>query len=469
MRERRYGRTLPEALGEYDRQAPARFHMPGHKGQDWPFAGKLGGWDVTELDGTDDLAHPAGIIAKTEQRYAKAYGAKASLLLVGGSTAGLHTMALSLGEGKRVLVGRDCHKNAISALALAGHTAAYLQAPYDARNGIMGMITATQVQQALERCPAQAVLLTSPNYFGMCADVEAIADAAHACGAMLLVDSAHGAHFPFSDKLPDFPANKVDMWCVSAHKTLAAFTQSAVLHIGPSCPLDVSLVRNRRNMLQTSSPSYLLMASLDRALHLAEFQGYERHLERVAILRDRIDRINGLRTLGKECLGNGIVAFDPTRIVIDVTLRGIDGRMAADSLASQDILCEMCDAYHLVLITTPQDPDAWYDRLIDGLTHLPYGTGIPVREPPFDRPGEQVCSLRKAMLCPAAAVPLTQAAGRVAACTAGVYPPGISVLTPGERVSEAAAGYLLEQQAIGLTLFGVEDGCISCMQEEFVI
>ncbi len=468
-RQRRYGRTLAETLGEYSRRGPARFHMPGHKGQDLPFAGKLAGWDITELEGTDDLAHPEGVIARTEAEYAAAYGAAASLLLVGGSTAGLHTMALALGKNKRVLLGRDCHKSALAALALAGHEAAFLLPAYDENNGIAGMLTPAQVEAALAASPADAVLLTSPNYYGMCADVEGIADAAHAHGALLLVDGAHGAHFPFSRRLPAFPAAKVDLWCVSAHKTLAAFTQSAVLHIGPCCPIDTAWVRRVRNLIQTSSPSYVLMVSLDRALYLAKALGFEKHLDRMEILRQRIGRINGLRVLGEECRGHGIVDFDPTRLVIDVTARGIDGRRAEAHLAQAGVVCEMSDAYRLVLITTPQDPDEWYDRLVDGLTHLPYGMDPAVKEPPFRPAASRVCSLREAMLGPVESVPLAGAVGRIAASAAGVYPPGLATLVPGERIEAAAADYLLRQQALGFSLFGVDGGRIGCVQTDSVL
>lgn len=468
-RQRRYGRTLPETLGEYARRNPARFHMPGHKGQDVPFAGQLAGWDITELDGTDDLAGPEGVIATAERGYAEAYNARASLLLVGGSTAGLNAMALSLGQNKRVLLGRDCHKGALAALALAGHGAEFLLPAYDEGHGVSGMLTPRQVHEALSERRADAVLLTSPNYFGMCADVEGIADAAHAHGALLLVDGAHGAHFPFSKRFPRFPAQKVDMWCVSPHKTLAAFTQSAVLHIGSCCPIGVEQVRRMRNMVQSSSPSYLLMVSLDRALHLARTLGFEKHLDRVEILRRRIGRINGLRVLGEECLGHGIVSFDPTRLVIDVTERGIDGRRADACLSEAGIVCEMSDAYRLVLITTPQDPDEWYDRLIDGLTHLPYGTEEANREPPFQPAGRRVRSLREAMLGPSESLPLSGAVGRIAAVAAGVYPPGVATLAPGERIGRLAADYLLRQQALGFSLFGVEEGRIGCVREDSVL
>ena len=358
-RQRIYGRTLPEALGEYTRRDPARFHMPGHKGQDIPYGNRLTGWDVTELDGTDNLANPAGVIAVTEGAYRDAYGARASMLLVGGSTAGLLTMSLALGRGRRVLLGRDSHKSALAALALADHDARFLLPEVNPTEGLAGMLTPRQVEEALQAQPADAVLLTSPNYYGFCADVEGIANVAHAYGALLLVDGAHGAHFPFSPQLPDFPAKKVDLWCVSVHKTMAAFTQSAVLHVGKHCPMDPERVRRMRNMVQTTSPSYLLMSSLDRALYVATKMGYQRHMDRVEALRDRIGRINGLRVLDRDSLGYGAVDMDPTRVVIDVTERGIDGPAAYESLVNSGIVCEMCDAYRVVLITTPQDPVEW--------------------------------------------------------------------------------------------------------------
>lgn len=465
-RERRYGRTLPEALGEYTRRDPARFHMPGHKGQDIPYGNRLTGWDVTELDGTDNLANPAGVISVTEGAYRDAYGARASMLLVGGSTSGLLTMSLALGRGRRVLLGRDSHKSALAALALADHDARFLLPEVNPTEGLAGMLTPRQVEEALQAQPADAVLLTSPNYYGFCADVEGIADVAHAYGALLLVDAAHGAHFPFSPELPEFPAKKVDLWCVSVHKTMAAFTQSAVLHVGKHCPMDPERVRRMRNMVQTTSPSYLLMSSLDRALYVATKIGYQRHMERVEALRARIGRINGLRVLDRDSLGYGAVDMDLTRVVIDVTERGIDGPQAYECLVNSGIVCEMCDAYRVVLITTPQDPDEWYDRLIDGLTHLPYGMSRLHKEPPYIAMGRQVCSLGEAMLGPTERIPLAGAVGRVAAVAAGVYPPGLACLVPGEEIQGDAAAYLLQQQAKGFALFGVEEGRISCIKED---
>jgi arginine/lysine/ornithine decarboxylase len=453
-------------LGEYDRRAPARFHMPGHKGQDTHFGGELAGWDITELEGTDDLAAPADAIRAAEQAYAEAYGARDSLLLVNGSTCGLQTMLLALGQNKRVLLGRDCHKSALCALALAGHSAQFLTPAYDAEHGMPGMLTARQVHDALSERRADAVLITSPNYFGLCADLDEIADAAHAHGALLFVDAAHGAHFPFSPRLPDFPSHKVDIWCTSSHKTLAALTQGAVLHAGLCCPYPTQHLRRMRNLVQTSSPSYLLMASLDRALHIARMQGYEKHIDRVEVLRARIGRINGLQVLGEEALGNGIAAFDPTRIVIDVTERGIDGHAANSALTDMGVVCEMADMYRVALITAPLDPDEWYDRLVGALTHLPYGTSRLIKRPPVGLAGRSMCSLRKAMLGESESVPLHAAAGRVAAAAAGVYPPGIAQVIPGEYIEEDTAAFLLRQKALGYTLFGIEGDRICCMREE---
>ena len=179
---------LYEALRKNRDSDMCPMHMPGHKGQDIPYGNRLTGWDVTELDGTDNLANPAGVIAVTEGAYRDAYGARASMLLVGGSTAGLLTMSLALGRGRRVLLGRDSHKSALSALALADHQARFLLPEVNPTEGLAGMLTPRQVEEALQAQPADAVLLTSPNYYGFCADVEGIADVAHAYGALLLVD-----------------------------------------------------------------------------------------------------------------------------------------------------------------------------------------------------------------------------------------------------------------------------------------
>lgn len=458
--------TLPEILGDYARLNTARFHMPGHKGRDG--IGILGEavakWDVTEIPGTDNLHDPQGAIKKSETAYSRRFGARRSFLLVNGSTAGVEAMLLALGTKKRVLLARDCHKAAISGIALADHEAKYVYPQFDAHKRINGVISADDIEAQLTAEKYDAVLITSPNYYGACADVDAIARVCHAHGARLLVDAAHAAHFPFLTSLHNYLPTMADMYCVSAHKTLSAFTQAAVLHVNSCCDIDDSHIQRILTLLQTSSPSYLLMASLDWALHKATQRTWNSHEARIFNLRKRLEALNGISMLNESYIGQcGIAGIDNTRITLQFHKRGITGYQAAQSLIKQGVVPEMADLYSVVLITGPADPDAWYERLYNALEKLPYGTKH-AKHIPFAMPhGAPVLSVREATFARTEALALEDAIGRVAAVAAGPYPPGIATFFPGEIIEKEDIDVLNQYAQNGLDLFGVNDGKLSCV------
>ena len=457
--------TLPEALGAYAALDAARFHMPGHKGRalSWPF--EPAQWDVTELSTTDNLQMPAGPIRAAERAWAEACGAKFSFLSVNGSTQCIIAMLLALGPNRHVLVGRDCHKSVSAGLAMAGHSVSFVYPEFD--GDLDGVVSASAVETALKAQKADAVLVTSPNFYGLCADVEAIARVAHENGALLLVDSAHGAHFPFSPLLPEFPSACVDLWCTSAHKTLSALTQAAVLHLGVNCPLAEHDMRRAVSLTQTTSPSYLLMASLDWALFSARHADYEAHLKRVDALIRRLKKLNGVFVFGRELTGRaGICDADPTRLVLDVSGRGIDGRTATLAMEAMRVVPEMSDARRVVFITTPADKDEWYDMLFAAANALPYGQSVLVSARPPNYGHEAALPVRDAVLSKTELVPISNCAGRVAAQAAGTYPPGVAAVFPGERVTRADIAYLLSQKELGIPLFGAPEGRLCVVEED---
>lgn len=443
-------KTLPEVLGEYARRDPARFHMPGHKGFGIPMAEPLCAWDVTELPTTDDLHRPSGVIKNTQQKYAQTYKARACFLLVNGSTAGVLAMLLALGENKRVLLSRNCHRSAINGAALAGHELRFIDQGTDI------LPSAAQIDAALSAESADAVLLVSPDYCGRCADIQSIASVVHRHGALLLVDAAHGAHFPFSSQLPELYPDCVDLFCVSAHKTLNAFTQSALLFMGTGCPLGVSHIQSMLGMVQTSSPSYPLMASLDWALHSSH--GWDEHISRIRLQQKRLSVANGIKIQTETDAGSkGIFAIDPTRLLINVRSRGLSGIEAYNSLYSRGVTPEMADRDSVVFITTPQDPPEWYDRLYETMRTLPYGICIPQASTAPIPHCSRAMSLRSAMLSPGETVSLQAASGRIACRAAGPYPPGTAILLPGERISSEMIDAIREAIAHGYTFFGLEE------------
>ena len=461
---------LPQVLGDYAAANAARFHMPGHKGRGMQgfWRPELAAWDVTELSHTDNLHEPTGILAAAQADCAACYGAENTFFLVNGSTAGLLAMMLCLPRGERVLLGRDCHKAALSGAVLAGLEATFVLPEYDARYGMWGMVSPEALEQALTASPAAAVLINSPNYYGMCADIPALSAVAHRHGAMLFVDGAHGAHFPFGKRLPPSPAGFADLWVNSAHKTLNALGQAALLHRGGECPLPHWRVQQALSLVQTSSPSYLLTASLDWARYSAQnLQDWDAHIAFCEEWGHRIQKLPGLQVLDGRCAGiAGIAKKDPTRLVIDVAHRGITGFTAAQWLEKQNVFVEMADGRRLVCICTPSDDTAWYQRLFDALQGMPFGREEPPGQigPGFTLP-RQERPVWEAARGKQRLMPLKDAAGHVAAEAVGPYPPGIALWAPGETIRGEDVERMLRQQSLGCALFGLREGMVAVAEE----
>ena len=332
--------SLYRKLKEYGEGDTYPFHMPGHKrnmggyGFEDPFS-----FDITEIDGFDNLHHAQGILREAQQRAARLYGARETFFLVNGSTAGiLSAVSGCTSQGGKLLMARNCHKAVYHAAALKELDTVYLYPEKEPEYGLTGGITPGQVEQALrEDAGIEAVIITSPTYDGVVSDVRGIARAAHRFHVPLIVDEAHGAHFRFH---PCFPVSAVDCGAdvviQSVHKTLPSLTQTALLHLCDSFS-DGERIRRYLSVYQTSSPSYVLMASIDRCMELLEedieasggkapgslFQTFFRHLQE---FREEMQALKHLQLVGEEITGQaGIYALDPSKLVISGKRAGIPG------------------------------------------------------------------------------------------------------------------------------------------------
>ncbi|MDR0897978.1 MAG: DegT/DnrJ/EryC1/StrS family aminotransferase, partial [Oscillospiraceae bacterium] len=313
----------------------ARFHMPGHKG-------RLDPDDMTELARTDDLYAPARGIAEAERLGALACGAAHSLMLTGGSTAGLLAMLLSaIPPGGRLILPRGAHHAALSACVWGDFEAFF----------------ADDLPKAIAAHPdAHAVLVTRPDYYGHCDDLSAVVQAAHAAGMRVLVDEAHGAHFPWWDAPRSAGALGAEAWVQSAHKTLPALTGAAWLHL--SAGMDAPRARRILRMVQTSSPPFPILRSLDEARAWMDIYGREALGQlklRLAALRNEVAALGGYTP---------VLTDDPTRLVIEPRARGYTGMAAQAALSAQGVDVEMADDARLVLICTVADEPADFDRLL---------------------------------------------------------------------------------------------------------
>ena len=436
---------IREAVEAYASLNTARFHMPGHKGLFDPL-------DVTEVPGTDNLHRPLEAILESERLAAKELSAKDAFYLVNGSSVANLVMLALLGSGKRVLLGRNCHKSAINGLAFADHEAFPL---FPDENGVF---SPHEIAERLDETPCDAVFITSPTYRGYVSPIDEIAFECHKRGALLFVDCAHGAHLAFSNELPPVPT-AADMWCISSHKTLEAMTQTALLLVGESCPFPRNRIQAVLNMYQSTSPSYPLMLSIERSVLM--HGNWDWHAGRIREFCERLKTIPGVRLFGNE-----YDMHDVTRM--NIGLEGMTGYELGRRLEALGIYPEMDDLECVTLITTPADPEEWYERLISALAAMPRREGAAVYRTNVIKEricGETVMNVRRAVMSECECVGFTDAIGRVSAHAVGCYPPGIAILFPGERISERAIGLLDSERYGGADLFGLDGGLIAVVKE----
>ena len=410
---------------------PLRFDMPGHHGVLCPGLPGDVTLDFTETGRTGDLFGGSGdSIQAAEQLWARRLGFDACLFLTGGSTQGVHTgLALLAGAGGAVALDRGSHRCAYHALALLDLVPHYLSRPWLDQEGVTGPIQPSEVERVLSGHPEiSTICITSPTYYGVLSDLPAIAQVCRKYGAKLMVDGAHAAHLPFLG-YQGFQA--ADLVVLSAHKTLPALGQSALL-VANGMGLDE--LRRMGSVYGSSSPSYLLMAGLDLARDYMEREGtrrYQETAERCAWLRRRFP---ALRPAGVE--------LDPTRL----TLCCGDGFALAERLRRENVFPEMADRGHVVMILTCADGKERLDRLEQVLA----GMGLEGQEqdlspcPPPPTVPQQALSPRQALFSPRQTIPLSDSEGRISAGQIAPYPPGVPVVAPGERLEKKHLVYLQE-------------------------
>lgn len=414
-------------------EGSTRFHMPGHKGILDPF-------DITELARTDDLYAPTAGIAEAERLAAASCHAAKTLMLAGGSTAGLITMILSnVSPGETLILPRNVHHAVLSACIW----------------GDINAIFADDLPTAIRENPqAAAVLLTRPDYYGVCADLSPIVEAAHASGAKVLVDEAHGAHFSWWDVPKSAAYYGADAWVQSAHKTLPALTGAAWLHLGEG--QDAGRARRFLRMVQTSSPSFPILQSLDEARVWMDAYGRDTLAALCAQLkafREKLAAIGGYENIPSD---------DPTRLVVGTRGHGYTGIEVQEQLSAHFVDVEMADDRCIVCICTVADKPEAYARLLAALRSIPQRDALPPIRYDIPLPGPRALTLRQAALSAQEAVPLAQAEGRTAAISAGMYPPGIPYVLPGEQVTAICIENLSNLPAH--RRFGVENDCLICVK-----
>ncbi|MDF5716241.1 MAG: aminotransferase class I/II-fold pyridoxal phosphate-dependent enzyme [Rhizonema sp. NSF051] len=492
----------------------APFYTPGHKqgqGISQPLADLFGKAvfraDLPELDELDNLFAPQGVIQQAQQLAAEAFGAARTWFLVNGSTCGVEAAILATcGMGDKIILPRNVHSSAIAGLILSGALPIFINPEYNPVLDIAHSLTPNSVETALEQHPdAKAVMMVYPTYYGACGDVSAIASLTHQYNIPLLVDEAHGAHFAFHPQLPTSAlAAGADLTVQSIHKVLGALTQASMLHIQGN-RIKSDRISKALQLVQSTSPSYLLLASLDAARQQMALYGKElmsRTLQLADAARTRISQIPGLSVLDigitpAPCLnslemrttalaprlgsnqGSGFVALDITRLTVTVSGLGLTGFEADEILNEQlGITAELPSLQHLTFIISLGNTQEDIDRLVEGFTILAqeYCQILPPHPSAENRiatfktlvdddfsnivENTRRISPRVAFFADTETVALTKAYDRICAEIICPYPPGIPVLMPGEAISKATVDYLQHIQAMGGFISGCADNTL---------
>jgi arginine decarboxylase len=465
-----------EALCAYSRVPRAAFHTPGHiQGRGaHPAVQEAFGERMLSLDISPGLGNldgvPGSALDEAQALAAEAYGADRTWFLANGSTLGNQIMVTAVCHpGDVILTSRNTHRSIISALMVAGVRPLYIPAELDPESHIAHGVTPAQVEENLAAHPeVRAVLIVSPTYYGVCSDVAGIAEAAHRYGVPLLVDEAWGPHFPFHPNLPAHALSQgADMVVDGAHKLLSAFLQASMLHVrGDLVDQDRVEVVNR--MLQSTSPSCLLRASIDAARMQMATEGealLTTAIELAEDARSRIEEHPLLSCLDKRLIGShGVVDFDPTRLSVNVISTGFTGYEVEKMLFNDHaVTMEMADYANVLANVTMGHSRADLDQLVAALhaiadnptDHSVKPQGF-VERALYEVP-EQVMSPGEAFHATQQRVALADSVGRISAEMAATYPPGIPVVVPGERLTPALVAHLAAQVAAGGRIVGPQD------------
>ena len=449
-----------KSLIEYRDEGVVSFHMPGHKkGDIYKKAGMeflngdLLALDTTEVPGIDNLHCPESSILAAQKLAAEAFGAEHSFFLVNGTTSGIYSMIMAAANpGDKIIIPRNCHRSVYGAVILGRLVPVYIDPEMDAELGIAMGIKPETVEYILEKhSDAKAVVITSPTYYGVCSDIRRIAEIVHEKGMLLLVDEAHGSHLSFNERLPMSALEAgADMTAQSIHKTLPAMTQSSMLHV-KSTRVDIEKLKLFLQLTQTTSPSHILLASLDTARYIMQELGHELLEDAIAWsnqARNKINSIDGLYCLGFDRVGiYGISDLDPTRITVNFSAAGMSGTRA-EAILRKDfkIQVEMADLYNIVALTTIGNHQADYERLVDALRGIAKTTGSIRAEVKtigaYIKPPELSILPWEALYCEKEHVEASESIGRVCGEMIIPYPPGIPILMPGEMITREAYEYL---------------------------
>lgn len=507
MREE-MSRPIYDTLMKYSNEAGYPWHMPGHKRQrgcrmEQPWH-EICAMDFTEIPGLDEYHCPEGIIRAAQQQAADIYGVKSSYFLLNGSTVGiLAAMSAVCSRCGRVLVARNCHRAVYNAMELMELNPVYVQPEWLPDWDIYGAVPPAQVEQQLRKHQdIQAVIITSPTYEGVISDIRGVADVVHRYGALLIVDEAHGAHLPFFKEWPDSAVScGADLVIQSLHKTLPAMTQTAILQ-RCSDLVDEERLFHYVSLYQSTSPSYVMLASMDYAVHFMarETECMEAYVKALHAFRQRMGRLSCIRLLDwKHMTGSCAKGYDDAKLVLSVKRRfhdGITGAWLSQQLLQRGHQPEMTGCSYSLCMSTVMDTAEAFDGLAKALEEIDVMLQAAGQQYKAEKketaysaqdfndkdkkdilteheitvyvPSDDniIRSIAAALAEKKEWLPMNRCRGLVAADYVYAYPPGSPLLVPGERVTEEVLSLIAFDIQAGLNMKGIRDGALCVLCEE---
>ena len=464
-----------EALLQHRRNRVVQLDVPGHKGGrgNKELRGFLGTdclkSDVNSMKPLDNLCNPVSVIRDAETLAAQAFSASAAFFIVNGTTAAVQAMIMTACKaGEEIIMPRNVHRSAINALVVCGAVPVYINPGLNKQLGIPLGMAVEDVQAAIQAHPnAKAILVNNPTYYGICSHLQEIVRLAHAAGMMVLADEAHGTHFYFGEDLPaPAMAAGADMAAISMHKTGGSLTQSSLLVCGPE--VNAAYVRQIINLTQTTSGSYLLLASLDLARKNLCENGrdmFAKTIEHAAYAREEINAMGGYYAFaGELCDGNAVYGFDTTKLSVHTRAMGLAGVEVYDLLRDDyGIQIEFGDIGNILAILSAGDRMLEIERLVSALSEIKRLHG---KDPAGMLDHEYINP--EVILPPQAAfygeqrqVAIAESAGEICGEFVMCYPPGIPILAPGERITPAILDYIAYARGKGCFLLGTQDANVA--------
>ena len=462
---------LYKKLSSYGASDYYAFHMPGHKRNMELMRARLPyNIDITEIDGFDDLHHAEGLLKELQENAARVFHAEETHYLVNGSTVGLLSAVMGCTErGGRILMARNCHKSVYNAVYMNELRPVYVYPEFSEETDLNGEIHVDQVKKLLEEYEdIQVVVIVSPTYEGVVSDLEAIAEIVHEYKIPLIVDEAHGAHFGFHSYFPQNANTRgVDVVIHSLHKTLPSLTQTALLHMNGRYA-DREKIRNYLHMLQSSSPSYILMASIDECVWAMDERREEimdTYVECLQQTRERLKQLKNIKLIEAE-------HFDRSKIVLSVkNLKNTDGEVLngkrlQEMLRSYHLEMEMASGSYVIAMTGPGDTQEGMDRLVQAVMEIDKSVlceelsendeDHTIKNISYEMiPLEQAYSSFEAGRMEGESVKWNEASGRISLEYVYLYPPGIPMIVPGERITSTIVQKMVKYKEMGFSIEGL--------------